>query len=322
MVPTRPLVATWRTTWRAAAKGFQMSRVMLFFDGKNHMKDLRLAAEDRWVDHTALARWVVEHVGGTDMVAAHYYTGVPAAVAEDSGGRGALSDLLYELERRPGFFVHRFTRMQSTWVCSSCGHNEPYTREKQVDTALVADAILYGVRDAFDIAVIFSGDLDVAPALDALQALGKKAWVATFGHVGISRALQRAAWGVIELREHIPRFAHGVPRDPKEGRADTLGDPTHQDAEVLRELARAQGHFTAGGGFVGTQYFLHRWRGQGIPDDPEGRRIAVERLLQAGLVEMYDVGGRSALRTLGRVDGRPAAEDSGLLVVEEDGGEE
>lgn len=285
-----------------------MNRVALFFDGKNHMKDLRMAAEDRWIDHGALARWVVEHVGGTDFVAGHYYTGVPAA-GEEGGGRGPLSDLLHELEKRPGFFVHRFQRVASSWVCSQCGHVETYTREKLVDTQLVADVILMGVRDAYDTAVIFSGDLDVAPALDAMHAIGKKAWIATFGQVGISRSLQRAAWGLIDLQDHIDVFTHAVPRQHDE----PLGNPTANDGEVLRELARAQSHFTSGGGFVGAQYFLHRWRGQGVPDDPELRRQAVERLMQAGLVERYEMGGRSALRVAGNIDLRT---EPGPLVVD------
>jgi hypothetical protein len=49
-------------------------RVALFFDGKNHMKDLRRTAQDRWLDHGALADWIVKHVGGTRFAGAYYYT--------------------------------------------------------------------------------------------------------------------------------------------------------------------------------------------------------------------------------------------------------
>jgi uncharacterized LabA/DUF88 family protein len=289
-----------------------MSRVALFFDGKNHMKDLRLAAEDRWIDHGALAQWVVEHVGGTELVGAHYYTGVPTP-ADDANGRGALSDLLNDLERKPGFFVHRFQRVASSWVCSNCNHAEPFTREKQVDTSLVADMILMAVHNVYDIAVVFSGDLDLAPAIEAAHSLGKKAWVATFGQVGISRSLQRSAWGMIDLRENLDVYAHTVVREND----DSLGDPTASDADVLRELARAQAHFQAGGGFVGTQYFLHRWRGQGVSDDPERRRLAVERLMLAGLIDRYEVQGRSALRVVGKVAPRVLPEET-LLVEDEE----
>ena len=63
--------------------GFCM-RVALFFDGKNHMKDLRRTADNRWLDHGALADWAVKFVGGSELFAAYYYTGVPNA--NDEGG--------------------------------------------------------------------------------------------------------------------------------------------------------------------------------------------------------------------------------------------
>jgi hypothetical protein len=282
-------------------------RVCLFFDGKNHMKDLRMAAEDRWIDHSLLAKWAVEAVGGDDMVAAHYYTGVPSQ-SDDTSGRTTLSDLLHELEGRPGFFVHRFPRQTSTWQCSSCGHHEPFTREKLVDTALVADVVLMAARDLFDVCVLFSGDYDIAPAMDAVHSLGKKAWLATFGQVGMNRRLRESAWGVLDLAGNIDRFAHPSIRERP---TSAVTAPQLSDAEVLRELQRAQDHFQGGGGFVGTQYFLHRWRGQGIPEDGEARRAAVERLMQAGLIEMYESGGRSALRVVGRIDLQGAGASGG-----------
>ena len=131
-----------------------MQRVALFFDGKNHMKDLRRTAEDRWLDHGALAQWVVQHVSGDQLHAAYYYTGVPNS-HDDNRDRHALSDLLEELERRPGFFVRRFNRRATTRECPHCKGIIAYTEEKMVDTSLVADMITLVVRDAFDIAVVF-----------------------------------------------------------------------------------------------------------------------------------------------------------------------
>lgn len=268
-------------------------RVALFFDGKNHMKDLRRAAGDRWLDHEALARWTTQHVGGTTMFAAYYYTGVPTP--QDEGNeRHALSDLLEDLERKPGFFVRRFNRRASTRECPHCSQVIAYTEEKMVDTSLVADLILLAVRDAFDIAVIFSGDLDLAPGLTAVHGLGKRAWIATFGDSGLSRSLTRAAWGSIDLLQHIDAFSY----------ADLAAAPTEKvperpeevDREMLRELRRAQAHFAAGGGFVGAHYFIHRWKGHHIPDAPELRRQSLQRLMAQHLVETYVSDGKTALR--------------------------
>lgn len=269
-------------------------RVALFFDGKNHMKALSRAADNRWLDHGRLADWIVKRVGGSRLAAAHYYTGVPNP-AEDDRGRHALTDLLDELEHRPGFFVHRFNRRANTRECPHCTQVIAYTEEKMVDTSLVADLITYAVRDAFDIAVVFSGDLDLAPGVNAVHALGKQAWVATFGDAGLSKTLTRSAWGSIDLLESIQEYTYS-----DLGSAPMLELPTaapaNIDQEMVRELRRAEAHFGTGGGFVGAHYFVHRWKGHGIPDAPEFRRQAIQRLMSAGQVETYAVDGKTAIR--------------------------
>jgi uncharacterized LabA/DUF88 family protein len=268
-------------------------RVALFFDGKNHMKDLRRAASDRWIDHGALATWVVEQVGGDRMVAAYYYTGIPAP-NDDGPDRRALSDLLDELERRPGFFVRRFNRRTASRDCPHCQQTITYTEEKMVDTSMVVDMVTLAVRDTFDIGVVFSGDLDIAPGLAAMHALGKQGWVATFGDQGLSRSLTRAAWSTIDLGEHIEAFAYPDLEPVERAEAAT---PDQIDGEMYRELCRAETHFAAGGGFVGAHYFIHRWKGHSIPDPPEERRQAVQRLMALGRVFTYVVDGKTALRS-------------------------
>lgn len=268
-------------------------RVALFFDGKNHMKALRRSATDRWLDHGALADWIVGHVGGTTMSAAYYYTGVPNP--NDESDRHALSDLLDDLERRPGFFVRRFNRRATSRDCPHCSNSIVYTEEKMVDTSIVADLILLATRDAYDIAVVFTGDLDIAPGLDAVHSLGKRAWIATFGDDGLSRALTRSAWGVVDLTAHVHRFSFAE-LTPASDEPRPEPEPVDVDEEVLRELRRAQVHFVAGGGFVGAHYFIHRWKGHHIPEAPESRRQAVQRLIDAGKAITYEVDGKTALK--------------------------
>jgi len=288
-------------------------RVALFFDGKNHMKALRRSADDRWLDHAALAKWAVQHVGGTRMFGAYYYTGVPTP-HDEATDRHALSDLLDALERQQGFFVKRFNRRAASRDCPHCGGVIQYTEEKMVDTQLVADVILLAVRDAYDIAIIFSGDLDVAPALTAIQGLGKQGWIATFGDAGLSRSLSRVAWGTIDLLQHVEQFSYA---DLASAPVNVVPSPPEQvDAEVLRELTRAYEHFTAGGGFVGAHYFIHRWKGHEIPEVPELRRAALQRLMKCGLVETYQMDGKTALRCL---DQPKAETQDAELEIEGDG---
>lgn len=269
-------------------------RVALFFDGKNHMKDLRRTAQDTWIDHGALADWTVRHVGGTRFSGAFYYTGVPTA-QDDNHDRHALTDLLEELEKRPGFFVKRFNRRTTTRECPHCAQIITYTEEKMVDTSLVADLVVYAMQDAFDTAVVFSGDLDIAPGLAALRVMGKQAWIATFGDFGLSKSLVREAWSHIDLLPHLDQFAHPELAPPV--RIDVETNPADTDSEVLRELRRAEAHFAAGGGFVGAHYFIHRWKGHGIPEAPDLRRMAVQRLMELGRIVTYTVDGKTAIKT-------------------------
>ena len=270
-------------------------RVALFFDGKNHMKDLRRATVDRWIDHGRLASWVVDHVGGGELHSAYYFTGIPNP-KEEVGERRALSNLLEDLEKTPGFFVRRFNRRANVRDCPHCSKPIAYTEEKMVDTALVSELIMLAVRDAFDVAVVFSGDLDVAPGMDAVHALGKKVWIATFGDRGLSRSLARSAWSWINLADHLDAFCHEDLRSlhgaPEEQTEEEL------DREMLRELWRAEDHFGLGGGFVGAHYFMHRWKGHGIPSGPDVRRQSCQRLIDTQQIENYEVDGKSALRSL------------------------
>ena len=207
------------------------------------MKALRRNAADRWLDHGALAEWVTGQVNGSRMVAAHYYTGVPHP-REDSE-RHALSDLLDELDGRPGFFVHRFNRRASARSCPHCHEMITYTEEKMVDTSIVADMITLATRDAFDIAVVFSGDMDIAPALTALHALGKQAWVATFGTDNLSRTLSRCSWGLIDLLEHMPEFSYSDLGSAPARRVPQ--EPELVDEEMHRELIKALQQLKKGG---------------------------------------------------------------------------
>lgn len=269
-------------------------RVALFFDGKNHMKDLSRSQSERWLDHGALADWAVKHVGGSQLFGAFYYTGVPSGQEAD-GSRHALADLLEELERKPGFFVKRYNRRASGRDCPHCNNVISYTEEKMVDTSLVADMIMLAAQDAYDIAVVFSGDLDVAPGLKAIQALGKRGWIATFGSSGLARTLTRTAWGSVNLVDYLDHFSYGELDGPS-GLELLGGTPTEVDTEMVRELERAEIHFGGGGGFVGAHYFIHRWKGHEIPDAPELRRLALQRLIDNGLVETYAMEGKTAIR--------------------------
>lgn len=90
--------------------------------------------------------------------------------------------------------------------CRSCGHgfalenvpcpscqgsvelrgNKQFFQEKEVDVAIASDMVFLAKEDAFDVALLFSGDLDFRYAVDLLATCGKRVVNAAFrwGHSG------------------------------------------------------------------------------------------------------------------------------------------
>jgi uncharacterized LabA/DUF88 family protein len=287
-------------------------RVALFFDGKNFYSGWKDQAGARTIDFERLSAWIVSRVGGSFLWGAYYYTGIEP---ETGTAANRLAAFLNMLELRPGFFVHRFPRKKRSTHCESCGAENQYTAEKEVDTTMVADMLRLAAVGAFDILVLVSGDADHAPAVEGVRLLGKQAYVATWGGSGLSARLRKAAFDHIDLFSGLPSFEVGVAEAaqppltshsaamasgaeppspaievPPEGTGDNLA------ARVfLAELAVAEQRFSTG--YVGVNYFVTKWKSQKLDSSPIVRRRVLHRLAEAKEVELYDApNGEKALR--------------------------
>jgi uncharacterized LabA/DUF88 family protein len=181
-------------------------RVCIFFDGKNFHSGWRDEASGRRLTFPKLSKWLVERVGGSLLWGAYYYTGIemgPAAVTE---GQKKLAGFLDMLELQPGFFVKRFPRKTTMFQCAACGAENKYTQEKEVDTTMVADMLRLAAVGAFDVLVLVSGDSDHAPAIEGVRAIGRQAYVSTWGRAGLSARLRKAAFDHIDLLEGLSYF--------------------------------------------------------------------------------------------------------------------
>jgi len=185
-------------------------RVAIFFDGKNFHAGWRSKADGVRVDFPDLARWIIQACGGSTLWGANYYTGVERGERADEDGQRKLTSFLNMLDLQPGYFVHRFPRKFATSVCDTCGNEARYTQEKEVDTTLVADMLRTAALGAADIFVLVSGDTDHAPAVEGVRALGKQAFVASWGGYGLSPRLRRAAFDHIDLLNGMEKFSEGV----------------------------------------------------------------------------------------------------------------
>lgn len=69
--------------------------------------------------------------------------------------------------------------MADNEACSECGAQFRWAPEKGVDTAIVTDLLSLASEDAFDVAILLSSDADHIPAVEWVQAHGRKAINAT-----------------------------------------------------------------------------------------------------------------------------------------------
>jgi hypothetical protein len=277
-------------------------KVSIFFDGQNFYRSLLRYDEALRVDYDRLATWITQAVGPTNAVfsGAYYYVGV------SPGAPALVEAFLKGLELRPGYFVKREVRVKRTGRCPSCGGEYEYTTEKRVDTRLVADLIHFAAIGAFDAAVLISGDDDFVPAVEAVNALGRQVWVATWSAEELSTDLRVRCFGHIHLSEGISAFRAERPsrladrsrslatlRNDVTGgvnRGTLLRGPQPAPSRVaveraLVELQRAEARLP----HVSRGYFVTRWKSHQLPPAGHEREQLVQQLIESGLAEEFEV---------------------------------
>jgi hypothetical protein len=269
--------------------------VKIFFDGQNFYRSLLRYDESLRVDYDRLAVWITAAVGGPGGVfcGAYYYVGV------SSDAPPLVEGFLKGLELRPGYFVRREPRVRRSGRCPACGLDYEYTTEKRVDTRLVAELIQYAANGAFDAAVLVSGDDDFVPAVEAVNALGKRVWVATWSADELSSDLRVRCFGQIRLSEGLAAFRVERPRIAERERGNVgprldgrvpfraVGRvPQDQALERgLAELQRAQARLP----HVSRGYFVTRWRSHQLPPAGQEREALVQQLIDGGFAEEFEL---------------------------------
>lgn len=269
--------------------------VKIFFDGQNFYRSLLRYDETLRVDYDRLAVWITQTVGGAGGVfcGAYYYVGI------SSDAPPLVEGFLKGLELRPGYFVRREPRVRRTGHCPACNGDYEYTTEKRVDTRLVAELIQYAANGAFDAAVLVSGDDDFVPAVEAVNALGKRVWVATWSAEELSSDLRVRCFGQIRLSEGLGAFRVERPRIAERERVGTISRSYEgrmpvrparvpQDVALERglvELQRAQARLP----HVSRGYFVTRWRSHQLPPAGQEREQLVQQLIEEGFAEEFEV---------------------------------
>jgi uncharacterized LabA/DUF88 family protein len=286
-------------------------RVAIFFDGKNFYAGWRGSSRPR-IDFPALARWVVRRAGGTTLWGAHYFTALETGEGADTQAQEALRSYLDMLDLQPGFFVHRFPRKPMGTTCPGCGAPQRINQETAVDTAMAAEAVRQAATGAYDTLVLVSGDGDHTPIVDAVRALGRQVYVATWGRASLSRYLRLAAFDHIDFLDGVAEFVEGgaaalpddAPGDVPEGTPAFAVDSDPID-HFVQEVRRAQAKFDEG--YVGLHYFLTRWKSDRLDPSAEVRRRILDDAVERGVVEIYEA--RDGAKAVRATDGERSPED-------------
>jgi uncharacterized LabA/DUF88 family protein len=302
-------------------------RVVIFIDGKNFYSGWKDRAEGARVDFEKMSEWIAASASGTTLWGVYYYTGVESGEFADTDKQRQLARFLDDREHDRGFFVKRFPRRAKTVTCSSCGGQHRFTQEKEVDTTMVADMLSLAAVNAFDVAVLVSGDADHAPAVEGVRGLGKKVVVATWGTKGLSPRIRKAAFHYIDLSVGLHKFstprtlppAAAAPRitDARRGTTGARLEPIATDAptgasvivptttttttasipatdspqapaEPLRDVILDElARAEKRFPYVGANYFVTRWKSPRLDADPEVRRRILDRLESERVIEVY-----------------------------------
>ena len=150
------------------------NKVMVFIDIRNVIESVNVI-EKSAPFRLDLYNLAVQLVGPRELVAAYVFDTRRPFGEDDNSARfhDRLRYLGFRVVARESFDAVR-------------------KEQKEVDVAMACEMVVHALRDNYDIAIVVSGDQDFVPAIQHVQAAGKRVEVAAFG-VSIGKALMKAA---------------------------------------------------------------------------------------------------------------------------------
>lgn len=168
------------------------NKVIIFIDLRNILKSVDLKKSlGMTLDLYALA---MQLKGNRELVAAYVFdTRLPFGMEDDSR----------KLHDRLRYLGFRVVARES--------YDAERHQQKEVDVAMACEMVVHGLKGNYDVAIVVSGDRDFIPAIQHVQAAGRRVEVAAFSN-SISEELRRAADRFYEL-EKMPLLTM---RNPEE----------------------------------------------------------------------------------------------------------
>lgn len=169
----------------------RQERIMIFIDGPNLYNMLRKLGIK--IDYFKLVK---ELARGRTLIRTYMYI---TYNPENEDDVKKMESFARTLEEGSNFRIMRIPKHRR--YVEEEGKHKVIWVEKGADVALVTDMLVLAFNDAYDTAVLVSGDTDFVRAIEAVQARGKKVEVAMFSHA-TGAELKRKADGFIPL-EHL-----------------------------------------------------------------------------------------------------------------------
>jgi uncharacterized LabA/DUF88 family protein len=165
---------------------------MVFVDGSNFYHACRENLGRTDVDLGRFAEWLVRP--DRQLVRTYYYT-CPLPPSHSQAQRDAQQKFFGALARTPYFEVGLGRLSATESQCASCGVAAPRYVEKGVDMRIGVDMLLQASKNLFDVAILVSGDGDLAEAVRAVKDLGK--------HVELAALAKGRSWELVQSADVV-----------------------------------------------------------------------------------------------------------------------
>ena len=178
-------------------------RVTVYIDGYNLYYGLKAAGlrTSRWLDLVELSRSLL--LPRQELSLVRYFT---TRVRNDPGASQRQARYIDALEARGRISLDYGHFLSKSVTCNSCGNTWPKNEEKKTDVNIAVRLLEDAFDDAFDVAIVMSGDSDLAPPIESVRRrLGHKRVIVVFPPERYSAELARVATGSIRLTAAVIR---------------------------------------------------------------------------------------------------------------------
>lgn len=180
-------------------------RVVAYVDGFNMYFGLREAGYRRhyWLDVAALAQQLL--IPGQVLVASHYFSARIRDNGRNAADRKRQNDYLEALAEQ-GIGCQFGHYLEKPKTCKACGATWKDYEEKKTDVNIALQLTLDAFDNAYDVALVVSGDSDLSPPIEVLRArFPGKRFVVAFPPKRHSNELKRVANGHLFVGEDALR---------------------------------------------------------------------------------------------------------------------